>query len=143
MSEIRDRVLLAAEGFIGTPYRHQGSRRGVGCDCLGLVRGVWRELYGDEPEAAGAYTPDWAERAEGEPLLEAARRHFREIDVCEALPGDLLAFRWRAGSAAKHCGLLAPEGRLIHAYEGAAVVASPLGGAWTRRIAGAFRFPEM
>lgn len=143
MSGMRERVLVAARTFLGTPYRHQGSRKGVGCDCLGLVRGVWRDLYGTEPEEAGAYTPDWAERAEGEPLLEAARRHFDEIAVAEAQPGDLLVFRWRAGSAAKHCGLLGREGRLIHAYEGASVVASPLGTAWTRRIAGAFRFPEM
>ena len=28
--------------WIGTPYRHQASLKGVGCDCLGLVRGVWR-----------------------------------------------------------------------------------------------------
>ena len=38
------RVLEAATGWIGTPYRHQASQKGVGCDCLGLVRGVWREL---------------------------------------------------------------------------------------------------
>ncbi|KQT55273.1 MULTISPECIES: NlpC/P60 family protein [unclassified Aureimonas] len=143
MSDVRDRALTLAEAFIGTPYRHQGSRRGVGCDCLGLVRGVWRDLYGAEPEAVSAYTPDWAERADGEPLLEAARRHFHEIATSETAPGDLLVFRWRTGAAAKHCGLLGREGRLIHAYEGSAVVASPLGRAWTRRIAGAFRFPEM
>ncbi|KAB2949447.1 MAG: hypothetical protein F9K19_23780, partial [Rhizobiaceae bacterium] len=47
------RVLEAAIGWIGTPYRHQASRKGVGCDCLGLVRGIWRELYGSEPEAPG------------------------------------------------------------------------------------------
>lgn len=141
-SSRRDEVLAAAERFLGTPYRHQGSRLGVGCDCLGLVRGIWRELYGREPEAAGAYTPDWAERSAGEPLLEAARRHFRATVVGEAEPGDLLVFRWRTGATAKHCGILARESRLIHAYEGAAVVSSPLGSAWTRRIAGAFRFPE-
>ncbi len=28
--------------WLGTPYRHQGRRKGVGCDCLGLVLGVWR-----------------------------------------------------------------------------------------------------
>ncbi|KQT54913.1 peptidase P60 [Aureimonas sp. Leaf454] len=135
-------VVAAAETFLGTPYRHQGSRRGVGCDCLGLVRGIWRELYGREPEIAGPYTPDWAERTVGEPLLEAARRHFHDIRQEEAEPGDLLVFRWRTGVTAKHCGILAPEGRLIHAYEGAAVVSSPLGSAWIRRTAGAFRFPE-
>jgi cell wall-associated NlpC family hydrolase len=35
-------VIAEAMTWLGTPYRHQGSRKGVGCDCLGLVRGVWR-----------------------------------------------------------------------------------------------------
>ncbi|WP_224007580.1 NlpC/P60 family protein [Aureimonas sp. SA4125] len=145
---MREKALAAAQGFIGTPYRHQGSRRGVGCDCLGLVRGVWRALYGDEPEAPGPYTPDWAERGGGEPLLDAARRHMPEIAVADALPGDLLLFRWHSQAAAKHCGILdeggrlAEGGRVIHAYEGHAVLSSPLGAAWIRRIAAAFRFPE-
>lgn len=136
------RVLTAARRFVGTPYRHQGSRRDVGCDCLGLVRGVWRDLYGSEPEHPGAYTPDWAERGGREPLLEAAARHFEPVAVADAAPGDLLLFRWRAGAVAKHCGILEHRGRLIHAYEGAAVVSSPLTPAWARRIAAAFRFPE-
>lgn len=70
------RVVAAARGWIGTPYRHQASRRGVGCDCLGLVRGVWREIYGQEPEAPGPYQPDWGERAGEDRLLTAAIRHF-------------------------------------------------------------------
>ena len=44
-------ALVEARRWLGTPYRHQASRMGVGCDCLGLVRGVWRSLYGAEPEA--------------------------------------------------------------------------------------------
>ena len=33
-------VIAAARGWIGTPYLHQASLKGVGTDCLGLVRGV-------------------------------------------------------------------------------------------------------
>jgi len=47
----------------------------------------------------------------------------------------------RAGSVAKHVGILAGE-TLIHAYSGHGVVESPLTPAWRRRIAGVFRFPE-
>ena len=54
-------VVGAARGWIGTPYVHQASVRGAGCDCLGLLRGVWREVIGAEPETPPAYTPDWAE----------------------------------------------------------------------------------
>ena len=55
------RIVAAARGWIGTPYVHQASVKGAGTDCLGLVRGIWRELYGPEPEALPAYTPDWGE----------------------------------------------------------------------------------
>jgi len=54
-------ILRAARRWIGTPYRHQASLRGAGCDCLGLVRGVWRDVYGGEPEPVPAYSPDGGE----------------------------------------------------------------------------------
>ena len=38
----RARVVAEARMWIGTPYVHQASALGAGCDCLGLVRGVWR-----------------------------------------------------------------------------------------------------
>jgi NlpC/P60 family putative phage cell wall peptidase len=59
--------------------------------------------------------------------------------------GDVLLFRMRAGSVAKHLGILAetPAGHgLIHAYTGHGVVESALGPAWQKRIAARFAFPE-
>jgi hypothetical protein len=40
-------IIAAARSWLGTPYAHQASLKGVGCDCLGLVRGVWREVQGE------------------------------------------------------------------------------------------------
>ncbi|MCU0832133.1 MAG: NlpC/P60 family protein [Rhizobiaceae bacterium] len=134
------RVIDAARDWIGTPYRHQGSRRGVGCDCLGLVRGVWRTLYGGEPEAVPPYTQDWAEARGGDLLLAAAMRHF-EPRASDPQPGDVLLFRWSATSAAKHAGILVTPDAMIHAYSGVGVVESPVVPTWRRRIAGAFSFP--
>lgn len=143
MTDIASEVLRLAEGWIGTPYRHQASLKGVGCDCLGLIRGIWRELYGTEPERPPPYAPDWAERGGGDRLMEAALRHFGSpLPLDEAKPGDLLLFRWRAPLAAKHAGILSGERQFIHAYEQAAVVTSPLVPSWRRRISGVFRFPE-
>jgi len=137
------RAVAIARTWIGTPYRHQGSRKGVGCDCLGLVRGVWRELYGEEPERPPAYQPDWAERAGEDRLLEAARRYFGAPVALSGLrAGDVILFRWRADCAAKHAGLVSGPDRFIHAYEQAAVIESALVPSWRRRIAAAFRFPE-
>lgn len=105
---INAQVLALAGTWIGTPYRHQGAVKGVGCDCLGLVRGIWRELYGQEPEAVPAYAPDWAERGGEERLLAAAGRHFLSVpSFAESRPGDLVLFRFRPHLAAKHAGILA------------------------------------
>lgn len=143
MSSTSEKVLALAQGWIGTPYRHQASLQGVGCDCLGLVRGIWRSLYGEEPELPPPYAPDWAERGGEDRLLKAAKRYFSAVpDMEEAMPGDLLLFRWRADAAAKHLGILAGPQHFIHAYEQVAVVRSALVPGWKRRIAGVFRFPE-
>lgn len=142
-------IVAAARGWIGTPYRHQASLKGVGCDCLGLVRGVWRELYGAEPEAPPPYRPDWAETGGAETLLAAATRHLTPIATDAFQPGDLLLFRMTPGACVKHCAIVSaaapgdPDPRIVHAYWGRAVVESWLGPWWRRRLAAAFAFPNL
>ena len=140
-----ERAVAAARRWIGTPYLHQASVRGAGCDCLGLLRGVWREVIGAEPEAAPAYSRDWSEPQGEERLWQAARRHLRAKSRGAEAPGDVLLFRMREGAVAKHLGLQARTGAaasFIHSYSGHGVIESPLSGPWARRIAARFAFPE-
>lgn len=139
----RSAILAEAREWIGTPYMHQASAKHAGCDCLGLVRGVWRALYGDEPEPTPAYTPDWAERTGAETLLEAARRHMRMVTIEDAAPGDVLLFRMHVQAPAKHCAIVDEEARIIHAYWGRAVVRSRFAPWWRARCAAAFSFPDV
>jgi NlpC/P60 family putative phage cell wall peptidase len=140
-----DRTLIVAEArrWIGTPYRHQASLIGVGCDCLGLVRGIWRGVIGQEPAALPPYTPDWAEASGQETLADAARLHLMAIDPKTAEAGHIVLFRWRAGLPAKHCAVLSGPARMIHAHDGAAVAEVALGAWWRRRLAYAFAFPDL
>jgi len=136
-------VIREARTWVGTPYRHQADRKGVGCDCLGLVRGVWRGLYGFDLELPDAYAADWAEAGGEERLLAGARRNFRAKDLSDSRPGDLLLFRWRPHLPAKHASILIAEHSFIHAYQGGgAVTVSALVPQWRRRIAAVFAFPE-
>lgn len=141
--DIRRRVVAEALEWVGTPYRHQGHRKEIGCDCLGLVRGIWRAIYSGEMEEPGAYAADWAEAGGEERLLMAARRHF-----CEKAPvpfdrGDLLLFRWRPHLPVKHLGIAVDRSSFVHAYEGAgAVVRSALVPQWRKRVAATFTFPD-
>lgn len=141
-----ERALAEARAWIGTPYLHQASCKGAGTDCLGLLRGVWRALYGAEPERAGPYTQDWGEPQGEEILWAAARRHLTEKPLAEAAPGDVLLFRMREAGIAKHLGLQAGIGArpsFVHAYSGHGVVESPLSAPWARRVVARFALPEI
>jgi len=137
----RAAIVAEARAWIGTPYRHQASVKGVGCDCLGLVRGVWRGCVGREPEAPPPYAPDWAEAAGRETLAQAAMRHLEPVARASFGAGDVLLFRWRDGYVAKHAAIASGEGTMIHAHDGAAVCEVALTPWWRRRLAYAFRFP--
>lgn len=137
----REDIVAAARGWVGTPYRHQASLKGVGTDCLGLVRGVWREVMGEEPETPPPYAPGWAEEGGTEAMAEAARRHLTEIPCAEFLAGDVLLFRWRGHLPAKHAGIAVSRDGMVHAQEGAAVTEIALSQWWLRHLAFAFRFP--
>lgn len=134
-------IVLAARGWLGTPYRHQASLRGVGTDCLGLVRGVWREVMGEEPETPPGYAPGWAEAGGTEAMAEAARRHLHEIPLPAFRAGDVLLFRWRPHLPAKHAGIAVSPRHMIHAQDGAQVTEIALSAWWLRHLAFAFRFP--
>ena len=137
------RIVAEARLWIGTPYVHQASTKGAGCDCLGLLRGVWRGLLGTEPEPVPAYTRDWSEASGKEALWRAAERWLVAAGP-ELAEGDVLLFRMREEAVAKHLGIAA-DGvggpAVIHAYSGHGVVESPLGPALSRRIVARFRFP--
>jgi NlpC/P60 family putative phage cell wall peptidase len=137
---MRAAIVAAARGWIGTPYVHQQARKGAGCDCLGLVRGVWRETCGPEPEAVPPYTQDWSEAVGDERLWRAARRWLRERPAAAAEPGDVLLFRMRTGAVAKHLGIMSGPAQFVHAYSGRGVVESALTLAWRRRVVAAFAF---
>lgn len=135
-----DAIVTETRRWLGTPYRHQAATRGAGCDCLGLLRGVWREIYGAVPNVP-PYSPDWDEVARRDVLLTAARAYLDER--IEAVPeaGDVLLFRMRKGAVAKHLGICTGADHFVHAYSEHGVVESALSDPWRRRIVGVFSFP--
>ena len=167
--DVRRRIVEEARSWVGTPYVHQASCKGAGCDCLGLIRGVWRAVMGAEPETPPPYSPDWTAADGGESLLLAAARHLRPVwldrpartALCDAghatedlppddeappgadeiAPGDVLLFRYRSRLPARHAGIATGTGTMIHAREGIGVVTEPVVGWWHRHMAAVFAFP--
>lgn len=133
-------IVAEARIWIGTPYRHQGATRGAGADCLGLVRGIWRALYGGEPGPVPAYGADWRDPAIGDALEVAARQYLVERDG-PAAAGDVVLFRLMRHRPARHCGVMVAADRFVHAQEHVGVVEVAMGESWARRVAGVFGWP--
>ncbi len=142
----REDIVASARGWIGTPYKHQASLKTIGSDCLGLIRGVFRELEGHEPEVPPPYSADWAEAPDlygqcNETMALAAGRHLREIPVGLIQPGDVLLFRMTPQAVAKHAAILSGPNTMIHACSGRAVTEVSFADWWRRRLAHAYSFP--
>ncbi|WP_299776712.1 peptidase [uncultured Roseobacter sp.] len=145
MTPLQQNIVTEARDWIGTPYVHQSAVKGAGTDCLGLLRGIWRVLYGDEPESVPAYSMDWSEPQGEERLWNAALRHLHPKDVKDEAPGDVLLFRMRSSAVAKHLGVVGRVGSnpsFVHAYSRFGVVESSLSLPWRRRVVARFTFPE-
>jgi NlpC/P60 family putative phage cell wall peptidase len=137
---MREAIIAEARSWIGTPYHHQACLKGVGCDCLGLLRGVWRAVIGTEPETPPPYAADWAEASGEETLRAAALRYLSEIPLSEIAGGDVLLFRMSRTAPAKHCGIATDGEHMVHAWTGRSVCETPLGAFWRNRLVYAFRF---
>jgi NlpC/P60 family putative phage cell wall peptidase len=135
------RIIAIARSWIGTPYVHQASVKGVGCDCLGLLRGIWRELRGDEPEDVPPYAPDW-ELPGHETLRDALARHLQPVALASLVAGDVVLFRMVSRAPAKHCAIVAEKDgqpTLIHARQNKRVSEEAFSAFWRRKLAYAFR----
>jgi len=135
-------VVTIARSWLSTPYHDQASLKGVGCDCLGLARGVWREVVGPEPFPIPPYSRDWGETGPREVLADGARRMMPEIATSDVVSGTLVLFRMQPRAIAKHVGVLTGPKSFLHAYERLGVIEEPLTPSWRRRIAFAFLFPQ-
>lgn len=139
-------VVRAARGWIGTPYVHQASLRGAGADCLGLLRGVWREVFGHEPGPVPAYTPDWSEPQGDELLWRALDARMVSKLVDDEAEGDVILFRMRDRGVAKHLGIqsrIGDRAGFVHTYSGHGVLETSLSVPWQRRIVARFAFATL
>lgn len=139
-------VVAAARGWIGTPYVHQASLRGAGADCLGLLRGLWRDLIGGEPGVVPPYTPDWGAPQGDEALWRGLAEKMDGKGLEDEAPGDVILFRMRDRCVAKHLGIQAVIGErasFVHAYSGHGVLETSLSAPWRRRIVARFAFPDI
>lgn len=133
-------VLAEARTWLGTPWHHQASLKGVGCDCIGLVRGVAVLFVGPIAHPTD-YSETWPLYRSEERLHAEVAARADAIELGMARPGDILLFGVGRGPA-HHCGFLGANRTLIHCYrEAGAVVEQMLTGFWRDKLRFAFRLP--
>ena len=144
MSALNERLVAEARSWCGTPYRHQACCKGVGADCLGLLRGLYRALYGQVPEAAPPYAA-FGMAGDDEVLLQAAQRHLMPIENPEGdvKGGQVLLFRMRHHLPIRHVGIATGGTHMVHALTGVGVCEVRLTRWWLRHCAARFVFPPL
>lgn len=136
----RNQIVAEARSWLGTPYHHQAALKGIGCDCIGLLKGIYA-AFGGVVDLPADYSPSWHVHRAEERLREGLSRYGTEIPLLSARPGDILLFGIGKGPAAHGAVLIEPD-IMIHAYaEAGAVIASRLAGRWLAWRRSAFAFP--
>ena len=137
-----DQAVAEARTWLGTPYLHQGSLKHRGVDCLGLLRGVYREIYNRDTPDPIDYSPDWGE-AEGEERMRAAAfKYLEPVPLSSMGFGCVILIRWKKGRIAKHSMIMTSDKTAIHAYNNSPVSEINLNKWWLSRVAYAFTWPE-
>jgi NlpC/P60 family putative phage cell wall peptidase len=143
----RGQIVDEARAWIGTPFHHQASLKGVGCDCIGLLRGIGRafdlpgskEIEGNQ-EFLG-YGPD----PDPVLLMKGCDLFLRRIGRSELLLGDILLFRTPFSKGEpKHFGVISSmyPMYIVHSWAGlgSCTVENRVDRSWESRIIGCFRF---
>lgn len=144
----RSAIVAEARAWLDTRWRHQAGTKGVGCDCVGLLRGVgintgivpadWQSIPGVSQFLGYGRTPFKGT------LERGCEMFLTRITEQEAGPGDVVVMKF--GGEGHHMAILADYYlgglSLIHAYASARkVTESRLDDQLRARISGWYRFP--
>jgi NlpC/P60 family putative phage cell wall peptidase len=143
MTVSREAIVAEARTWLGVPWLHQGWRKEIGCDCIGLVRGVGHALglfdASDENPVNARFIG--YPREPNPALMRAALALYLFPAERHAIwPGDVLWLRF--DGEPRHLAILADGGNVIHALESVGkVVEHRLDERWAQRCIGSWRFP--
>jgi len=128
----REKILIEARSWVGTPWHHQGRLKHVGVDCVGLIVGVASALGLTLED-----TTDYQRFPDGVTLAKELGRQL--LLTQKPLPGDVMLFR--VSRLPQHVAFCSPLG-VIHAHQGVkTVVETSLSQAWRTRLFGVYSFP--
>jgi NlpC/P60 family putative phage cell wall peptidase len=139
----RAQIIEEARTWAGTRWHHQASKKGVGCDCIGLIVGVARVLG---IEGAAEYDACLEARGYGhipDPtmLTIMAKRFLLPINFDDMQVADILVMRFAVEP--QHFALISEAkcARIIHAYaEARRVTEHGMDALWRSRVVRAYSY---
>lgn len=142
----RQQIADEARTWVGTPYQHQQSLKGIAVDCIGLIRGVARNVGLDDPFSSGNAREyeGYSRMPNAMLLIQACDEFMNRIKQSEATLGDVLLFNFidRGIGDPQHFGLVSqtyPVQYMIHSLAPFRVVEHVIDGNWRKRIIGAYK----
>jgi NlpC/P60 family putative phage cell wall peptidase len=137
-------LVAEARSWLKTPYHRHASLKGVGCDCLGLHRGigtvfgiVFQEASHEVADILRA--PQWFLHLQEEYFLDvfATCPALEPVPLDAVRPGDALLFGF-GDHPCSHAGVLTTPARFVHALYGKEVREDPLVPHWSPFLRAAF-----
>lgn len=110
-AEERERILIEARKWIGTPYHHKGRVLGVGVDCGGLIYEVFKTILPLKPFPTD-YAADWALHRGDELYLDFIGEYVLQVETPQ--PAGLALFQY--GRCFSHAGIVTDRQTVIHAW---------------------------
>ena len=142
---VGEQIAERAWSFVGTPWIHQGRRKGVGVDCIGMVIGAVKEVddFGYD-HTSYSMDPNW-------PLLKSQMEMYAgcvssteegatpaELKLVME-PGDILVFN--LFGQPRHVGMFVGDNTFLHSFATLGEVAPfQLNGKWLRRMFAVYRY---
>jgi NlpC/P60 family putative phage cell wall peptidase len=101
--EQRAAVVAEARTWLRTKYHHAARIKGVGCDCLTLIAGIYEGAGLVPPLEIPPYSAQYGLHVASQTYIEGLRRHAREVPEVTG-PGDVVL--WRFGRSFSHTCLV-------------------------------------
>jgi NlpC/P60 family putative phage cell wall peptidase len=108
-----ERAAIVAEALTwdGTPFHDCSGVKGVGCDCVHLLEGVFKARGYAMDFEMPVYPPQWGLHRDEPMFLSGLARYARQVERADI--ADIAMFRF--GRHAAHGGILIGNDRIVHA----------------------------
>lgn len=135
---IGDEAVAEARSWVGTPFKWQGSAKGYGADCMGLICGVARGIGHHAEASIARWNYSDSKPVPADELKSGLATVFDKVD--DPAPGDIMLMR--LAGMPQHMAIYCGRNRMIHAYFAGPerVIEVSMGNVWWTAIDSVWRW---